>query len=274
MFRRGRVWLGLIGAIVYVLLLGAAPAAAASANLSHSYQALGTIRDGSLVSLDQTQSSEVEAANSDNGARLVGVAVDSNDSLLAVNPGAAPAYVQVAIAGSASVLVSSLNGDIHVGDQVGVSPFSGIGIKALPGTRVIGVAQTAFDAQTAGAKSEQVTDKNGNPGSITVGYAEVSIGISTSAAASSGNLNALQITAKNLTGHTVSTIRVVVGLTVAIITSLALITLIYASIYGSIISVGRNPLAKYAVFRTLSSVLGLALATAVVAGLTIFLLLS
>ncbi len=51
---------------------------------------------------------------------------------------------------------------------------------------------------------------------------------------------------------------------------LALITLIYASIYGSIVSIGRNPLAKYAVFRTLGSVLGLAALTAAISCLIIF----
>jgi len=39
------------------------------------------------------------------------------------------------------------------------------------------------------------------------------------------------------------------------------------------ISIGRNPLAKYAVFRTLGSVLAMAGLTALIAGLTIFFLL-
>jgi hypothetical protein len=57
------------------------------------------------------------------------------------------------------------------------------------------------------------------------------------------------------------------------VTVLALIILIYGSIYGSIISIGRNPLARYAVFRTLGGVLLMSVVMAIIAGSTIYLLL-
>jgi len=273
MRRSGSFRLLLVSMPVALFAFTSASASAASANLSHSYHALGSIPNGSLVSLDSQQPNYVEMANTYNSVGLIGVSVPVNDSLLAVDQSTNPGDVQVATAGSASILVSTLNGDVHVGDQIGVSPFNGVGIEALPDSRVIGLAETAFTAQTAGATSEQVTDKSGKASTITVGYAEVSIAIGSNATGAGVNINALQRVAKNLTGHVVSTFRIIIGLSVAVIASLALITLIYASIYGSIISIGRNPLAKYAVFRTLGSVLGLALLTAVIAGLTIFLLL-
>lgn len=260
------------GVVMTLMLLGLAPAGASSANISHSYQSSGSVPNGSLVSLDSRESDFVEPANSDNGFQLLGVAVAGNDSLIAVD--ATPGTVQVATSGSATTLVSTLNGDIHVGDLVGVSPFNGIGIKALPGSRVIGLAQTAFNGATSGATTEQITDKKGKTTSVKVGYIRVNIAISTNATVvTEANLNALQKAAKTLTGHTVSTERVAISLAVAIVALLALITLVYASIYGSIVSIGRNPLAKYAVFRTLGSVMGLALLTTVIAGITIFFLL-
>ncbi len=262
----------LTGVGAMLIGLGLASAAASSANISHSYQATVSIPNGSIVSLDPKQSDFVEPANTTNGAQLLGVAVAGNDSLIAVD--VTPGAVQVATTGSASALVSTLNGDIKVGDQVGVSPFNGVGIKALPGSRVIGLAQTAFNGSTEGATSEQITDKNGKTSTVKAGYVRVNIAIGTNATVlTAANLNSLQKLTKTLTGHTVSTERVAISLAIAIAAMLALVTLIYASIYGSIVSIGRNPLAKYSVFRTLGSVLVLALLTTVVSGLAIFFLL-
>jgi hypothetical protein len=155
-----------------------------------------------------------------------------------------------------------------------VSPFNGIGMKAGPGTRIIGLAQTKFDSSSVGATSQSVKDKNGKSSSVQVGFVKISIAIGTSSTSASGpQINGIQRLAKSLTGHVVSTPRVIVSLIVATVALVALITLIYASIYGSIISIGRNPLAKYAVFRTLGSVLAMAALTALIAGLTIFFLL-
>lgn len=271
--RRGRYFkLLLTGVGTALIALGLAPAAASSANISHSYQASGHILNGSIVSLDPKRSDFVQPANTTNGARLLGVAVPSNESLLAVD--ATPGGVQVATSGNANVLVSTLGGDIHVGDQVSVSPFNGVGMKALPGSRIIGLAQVAFNRGTNGATPQQVTDKNGKTSTIEVGYIRIGISIGTNnTSGTAENINGLQKIALTLTGHTVSTARVTVSLVVVVVSMLALVTLIYASIYSSIISIGRNPLAKYAVFRTLGSVLGMAMLTTVVTGITLFLLL-
>lgn len=261
----------LTGVVTALVLLGLAPAGAASANISHSYKSTDTIKDGSMVSLDPNRSDYVVPANVDNGSQLLGVAVAGNDSLIAVD--ATPGNVQVATTGTASVLVSTLNGDIKVGDQVAVSPFNGVGMKAGSGSKVVGLAQTDFNSGTSGATATSVKTKDGHEHSVKVGYLRVNIAVGTNASVAADNVNGLQKVVQSITGHTVPTIRIIISLAVAIIALLALITLVYASIYGSIISIGRNPLAKYAVFRTLGSVLGLALLTSVVAGVTIFFLL-
>jgi len=272
MRNRRSVRLVLTGASLLLTVLSLAPAGASSANISHSYHAGTSISGGSIVSLDPTRSDYVEPANVDNGSRLLGVAVASDDSLLAVDPGVDT--VQIATSGNANTLVSTLSGDVDVGDQIAVSPFNGIGMKAVPGSHVIGLAQTAFSSSSDGATTRQITDKSGHNKAVQVGYVRVSIAIGTSSAAGSGSEGSgLQRLARSLTGHAVSTPRVIVSLIVALVALVALITLIYASIYGSIISVGRNPLAKYTIFRTLGSVLGMAALTAVIAGLTIFFLL-
>ena len=261
--------LGVVGAL---FVLGLTPAGASSANISHSYKSTEKLDIGSMVSIDPSKTDYVQAADTSNGVRLLGVSVGKNDSLLAVDE--TDGATQVATSGSAKTLVSTLNGPIVVGDQIGVSPFKGIGMKALPESRVIGLAQSSFSSTSPGATSQEVTDKSGKKSTVQVGYVSVSIAPGVN---NTGNgldkLTALQRFGRSLTGHTVSTLRVVISLTIALVALASLITLIYASIYGGIISIGRNPLAKYAVFRTIGAVLGMVAVTAGIAGTIIFLLL-
>jgi hypothetical protein len=256
----------------FIVLLSLSPASASSANLSRSYASDTKIKDGSLVTLDNKQTDFVAPADTTNGERLVGVAVSQKDSLLAVDP--TDGAIQVATSGNANALVSTLNGDVKIGDQVGVSPFSGVGMKAEAGTRVIGVAQTPFNKNTQGATAKQVTGKDGKTTTIYVGYVRVSIAIGSSDAADdSAHLTKLQRLVKSVTGREISSARIIVALVIATIAILSLIVLVYSAIYGSIISIGRNPLAKFAVFRTLGSVMAMVMLIAVLATLTIFFLL-
>lgn len=251
--------------------LSLVPASASSANISHPYKTSDHVQNGSLVVLDPARSDYVQLANTGNATRLLGVAVADGDSLLAVdaNQGA----TQVATNGNASALVSTVNGAIHVGDQISASPFNGVGMKAAPGTEILGLAQTALDDTTDGVITQNVVDKSGKSSQVRVGLVRVNIAVSAGSDNSNASLTGPQSFVHMLTGHNVSTVRALISLVVAAVALLALVTLIYASIYSSIISVGRNPLAKYAIFRTLGSVLGMALLTALVASVTLMLLL-
>ena len=268
---RCKLLFSLIGLALFVM--GLTPVGAASANISHSYGSSVTITTGSLVSLDPLHTNFVVPANTDNGLQLLGVAVNSKDSLLAVDSTSATGSIQVATSGTVNTLVSDVNGDINVGDQVSVSPFNGVGMKAVEGNQLIGLAQSAFTSKSADKTIEKVTDKTGKSTQVNVGYVTLGIAIGSVPSTSGGaKLNAIQQVVKSLTGHAISTFRATLALIVALSASVALVVLIYASIYGGIISIGRNPLAKYAVFRSLISVLGMAGLTALVALGTVYLL--
>jgi len=252
-------------------MTGVSVVGASSANLSKSYNSSSTIQNGSLVSLDADRSDYVEASNVDNVSKLFGVAVDRNTSLLAVD--SEPGKAQVATSGTVNVLVSTVNGPVKVGDQITSSPFSGIGMKAEPGVRVIGIAETSFVGTSQDGVTRQVANKNGKKQTIQVGYVRASVAVGTSASATSEKLSALQKAAKSITGRTISTFRIIASLTVLIFSFLILVTLIYSSIYSGIVSIGRNPLAKYSVFRALGSVMAMAFGIVIIAGIIIFLLL-
>lgn len=245
-------------------------AAALSANFSRSYNSDGTIPIGSIVSLDSERQNYVQPANTNNGLKLIGVIVNANDSLIAAD--VTPGKVQVATSGNASTLVSTLNGDIHIGDQIGVSTLSGVGMKAQAGSRVIGLAQTAFDSHTEGAKAQKVTDSSGKTVNAYIGYVKVGVAVSTKNT-EDANVNSLQKALQSFTGHIVSMPRIIISILITLVAFIVLITLTYTSIYSSIISVGRNPLAKYAVFRTLRSILAMTLLTTILASVAVYMLL-
>jgi hypothetical protein len=254
-----------IGILTGFLLLcfSLSPAEAASANISHAYQARGKVPGGSLVSLDPAHTNYVVLTNTDNARRLVGVAVSADDSLLAVN--ASESGVQIATNGSAKALVSTVNGSLKVGDQVGASAFNGVGAKAAPGEPVIGLAQSNFSDGAGSSKQITVSDLSGRTHRITVGYVDLTVGTGATAAERNlTKLNALQRLAYSLTGHVVPTLRILLSLAVAIMTLLILATLMYSSVYSGIISIGRNPLAKYAVLKSVGSIVVMAVALSIV----------
>ena len=248
------------------------PSVASAATISKAYSSTGNISSGSIVSIDPSNTGGVIAANS-LSSHLLGVVVTQNDSLITVNP--SNSSVQVATGGSTPVLVTNLDGNINKGDYVSVSPLDGAGMKASSGLPVIGVAETAFSASNS-ITAKQIKDKSGKTTTVNIGYVRLTINIgsgSVSATNKGADLNGLQKTVQNLTGRTVPTIRIIISLVIAIVAIVSLATLIYGSIYGSIISIGRNPLAKSAIINTLRFVLIMAAISAIVAIITIDLLL-
>jgi hypothetical protein len=261
----------LTGLAISLSVLSLAPASAASANISRAYYSTQSITAGSLLSLDTTKSGYVRPANTDNGTRLTGIAVVSSDSLLAVNAGVGT--VQVATSGVATALVSDFNGNVQIGDQISASPFDGIGMKATSNSKIIGLAQSTFKASSSNSQHKMITDTAGKRRQIAVGSVRVSIALGSSTASNGQNLTGIQKVLRSLTGKVIPTSRIIVAVAITVISLIALIALIYGSVYSAIISVGRNPLAKYAIYRSMTTVLLMAAMLATVTIIVVLLML-
>lgn len=247
-------------AVVIVSTLCGSSAVLALANVSRSFTASDTaIVSGSLVSAVANTPGSIELANTGNADRLVGVVVPLDQSLLAIN--AATGSAQVAVNGTADVLVSTLNGDIHTGDQIVVSPISGVGMKALAALRSVGVAQGELTAQSAGTTERTIQDQRGNNTTVHIGRIPVEMIIGYAATPTSGDqgiLGNIQAFASAIAGHNVSVLQTVLSFVVALIAITALIALVYGAIQGSLISIGRNPLAGSSIYKSLLRVVGMA----------------
>jgi len=252
-----------------------AQAALAVADVSRSFVAADSgIVPGSLVSAQAGSTGGVELADTSNGSRLVGVATPVGSSLLAID--ASSGKVQVAISGTVDVLVSTINGDIQAGDQITVSPLSGVGMDGKSGQRAIGLAQQSFSRMSIDAQPRDIKDKNGALSRIYFGTVPVSISIAYATNPTdvpTGVLGALQLVAVGLSGHQVSMLQTSLSFLIVIIAVATLIGLLYGAIRGSVVSIGRNPLARSSIHRSLTPIIGMALLVALSAAIMVYLTL-
>jgi len=265
-----RLWL-LVGITVVGAFLSDG-AAFALANVSRSFTRSDNVVVGSLVSAAKTPDT-VELANTANADRLIGVVVPISQSLA---DSSTATKAQVAMSGTADVLVSTLNGNVQAGDEIVVSPISGVGMKATAGARAIGISQGDLTTTTSGASTRTVDDGHGHSATVQIGSIPIAIVIGYTAAAPAGNpgfLGGLQTFVSTVAGHSVSVLQSVLVFLTTIIAIAALVGLVYGAIRGSIISLGRNPLARASIYQSLARVIVMALFIVVVSLVVIYLTL-
>lgn len=272
------MWRRLVSVCVVLLLVlvdGGCAFAVASLTQAYTVAAGDTITAGELVSTRSSAAGQVALADTANGQGIAGVVVAGQQSVLAVTDPTQTNSVNVASGGVNEVYVSTINGDIHRGDLISVSPISGFGMKAAAGFFTIGTAQADFTSATGGAGTYQVPKASGSAQTVSTGSIPVAIAIGSGIASSapSGLVGNIQTIIGAVAGHQVSALKAVLGFLVAVTAIGALIALVYGAIHASIVAMGRNPLARRSILRTLAQVSALACLIVVVAGVILYLTL-
>lgn len=261
-----------------LLLFGAlvqpvAVLAASNGAISQNYQTNTTgVTAGELFSLSSAGSSVVEPANSTtNVSRLIGVAADK--PLLELS-GKGTSSVQVVVGGTSSALVSDINGSVKVGDKITASPVSGVGMKAINSTEVVGIAQADLDSVQTVTRS--VAGKDGKQVNIKIGQLPVAVVVEYySVTAASGTASSfvppfMQSLANQLTGKQVSPLRVLFGMVLLLMGFAAVTFMLYVAIRSGIISIGRNPLAEGALRKGLVDVIIAALGVLTITAVVVY----
>lgn len=258
-------------AFVSVMLLFCAvilaPLTASATLISQGYVADGNPPPGSIVSLKKDSSTNVETAAITNVGNILGVVINTGNSQLSISSNGTQ-EVQVATSGIEQVLVSDINGAIATGDQITASPISGIGMKATGSTKVVGVAQGVFPNSTA--SQQEYTDKNKQKQKVKLGQVAVLVNVAYYYKQPEKTLipTAVQNIANALAGKTVNALPILISVGIFLVTLIVVVSIIYALIHSSIISVGRNPMSQAAVYRNviqLSLLVVIILAVSVVA---------
>ena len=254
---------------LFVVLVGVTIPALAITPVSQSYLTDKTIPLGSLVALDGDSADKVIPADPDSVKNLIGVTINDSTPLVLTSGNSNSALV--ATSGIAPTLVSNLNGEIELGDQITASPIAGVGMKATANTKVIGVAQS----QVSSKKTETV-NVNGKDEEIEIGEIRllVSVGYHYQEPEKTLIPLALQNIANAMAGKKVDPLPIIISLIIFIVTMIIVISLVYSIVRSSIISVGRNPLAQSAVYRNAIQMSVLVLAIIAVATIAIYLVLT
>lgn len=222
-------------------------------------------RNGMLVSLTKN-SGVVEPASDKNKDALIGVVGNTSSD---TNPVAG--QISVETEGVVDTLVSTVAGDITVGDRISPSTVVGFGAKNSGDGWIVGIAQGELSAKSNGAVKTTLTDSSGTKQEVYVANIPVLITVMYySSQDQSEQDKALQIpesiqsVADTIAGKRASTMAVVLSfiLLLAGITMAGVIVAV--SSRKTIESIARQPLAKQAIkgrmFQSFGGALGLVVA--------------
>ncbi|MCX6728254.1 MAG: hypothetical protein NTV39_00575 [Candidatus Saccharibacteria bacterium] len=263
--------LSLFSIVIFALLIPVV--VHATQQFSQSYTTAGELTIGSIVSLKNNTNDEVIAANNGNVENLLGVVVNPGNSIMSVTSGQKNT-AEVATNGVLQVLVSDINGSISNGDQITASPIDGVGMKANQNVRVIGIAQSALD--TRNGSKQPYTDKDGKKKTVFIGQIPLQVAVSYFFKEPDKTIvpAAIQNVANTLAGKTVSTLPIVISVAIFIITIIVVVSIVFAMVRSSIISVGRNPMSQSAIYRDLIQLSALVMAILAVGMISIYLVLT
>lgn len=266
----------LFGALAAAMLAFATPASAQ--NVPQGYQSDQPLQNGMIVRINPKDGAKVQAVTQQDAGEIQGVVVSSRETAVSLSNTEAKQEVFVANYGQFDVLVSTQNGVIKTGDYVTVSSLSGVGMKATSKQEfVLGKALKGFDGQSA---SEGTTVLKTSEGEKTISLGRVPIEISIAHNPSynsekpvAGVPDFLASMAHVVTNGPVSAYRVYVSAGVLLLCAIVGTVILFAGVRTAMTAVGRNPLAKKSITRSLIQVVLIALIVFVIGLIAVYLLL-
>lgn len=139
---------------------------------------------------------------------------------------------------------------------------------------IIGTAQSQFPNATA--SKQTITENGGRRQTVNIGNIPVlvSVGYYTKQPPKTLIPPAVQSFANALAGKRVKSLPVIISMVIFVLTLIVVVSIIYSMVHGSIISVGRNPLAQAAVYRNVIQLSALVIGILAVAMFAIYLILT
>lgn len=249
-------------ALLVLMILPAIPVGAAdlSQPVTQSYGTDGTLQQGMIVRLDPKDTTKVSALTADKAQDMQGIVVAANDAALTLSSDAASRQVYIATYGRYDVLVSDQNGNIKPGDYISISSLNGIGMKADSKQPVVlGKAVEGFNGSSDVVGTANLKDRTGKNVEVSLGRIKVDMAISHNPlliqAQNSGVTGYLQNVSSDVAGKTVSAARLYLSVVILFLTAIVAGSILYSGVRNSILSIGRNPLAKKSIIRGLLQVI-------------------
>ncbi len=244
-----------VGLLSLVFLSHVAPATAQS--ITQGYGSEETIQRATIVSLTLDDAKKVEPTSLDNDERMHGVVVSQNDAPFTLSSEDEKTFV--ATKGRFETFASNENGAIQPGDYVTISRVAGIGMKAGENEPfVIGKAISGFDGET-GVLSTTNIDSGGEQRKVSIGRIQVDVGVGGNPLLKNSDSNLpgfLQKAAETIAQKSpINPIRIYISLFILIVSAVVAGVLLYSGVRSAIISIGRNPLSKKSITKSLLQVI-------------------
>jgi hypothetical protein len=226
-------------------------------SVTQGYSTDENIQRGMMVRLSKTDTGKVTFLTNDSVDDMFGVVVSRGDSPLTVTTEGQQVYV--ANSGQHEVLVSDQNGNVGVGDLVTISAIAGVGMKAGNSqSLVLGKSLNGFDPNKGSLSSSKVKNASGQEQTVKLGLTTVDIDVTRNPLLK-GEAQvpaALKKAAQDIAGKDkeVGANRIYIGVVVLILASVVSAIVLYAGIHSAMIALGRNPLSRKTIIRSMIQV--------------------
>jgi hypothetical protein len=215
------------------------------------------LQRGTVVSLDAENTSKVVAASKQNQDRLHGIVVASNDSSFTLSNETEKTFV--ATIGRFDTLVSTEVGTIQPGDFLTISNITGIATKAGElDPYTVGKAVEGFDGTTNAVSNTDLQNSLGETFNVSIGRIVVDISVGSNPLlrpAESTLPEFLEKAAETIADKPVSPVRVYIGIFILLCAAGIAGSLLYSGTRSSMISIGRNPLSKKSISKSLMQII-------------------
>lgn len=238
-----------------------------SSGITQSYNADPSVQVGMLVRLKPQDPSTVVPLPNNAIQDMLGVVIPPSNATIVLTPqNIQKQQVLVATTGHYNVLVSNQNGPIKVGDYITVSAIDGVGMKAdAIENEVLGKAAGNFSGTSNVIGTMTLKNTLGHAQNVAIGSVPVDVNISHNPLFQKTADYVPSILAKAavaVANKPVTASRIYLCIAILFITAIVTGNMLYSGVRSGMIAVGRNPLSKKSIIKSLIET--------VIAGLIIF----
>jgi hypothetical protein len=267
--RRLAAILGL-GILITIKLTGVLSAQ----TVTRGYGSDQVLQRGMIVAVERSEPEKVESIDVTRVQDILGVVVNPNDSPITISDD--NQHIFVATSGRYDVLVSDQQGAIKASDYITVSSLAGVGMKADENqSNILGRAVSDFDGKSGVLSTVALTGGDGKQKTVHLARIQVEIAVAKNplSRVSDNTPLFLGAAARAIAGKTVSPIRLYLSAAIFLVGIITAGAILYAGVRSSIIAIGRNPLSRRSIFRSLAGVTLTSFVVFLISAIGVYLLL-
>jgi hypothetical protein len=224
--------------------------------VANTYSADAMVQQGMIVQLKDKAPTDVVALTASSTSKILGIVVPNTNVAIVLTPTTVTKQqVLVATTGRYNVLVSNQNGPVKVGDYLSISAIAGVSMKSgIDQPQVIGKAAGNFTGSGNVIGAVKLKDQFGKDIAVAIGRVSVDINIA------HNPLNQktvdfvpafIENLAQSIANKSVSVARIYLSSVILVLTTIVTAIMMYSGIRSGMIAVGRNPLSKKSIIKSL-----------------------